>query len=110
MNNWAQINILYSNFSGVSAMSTTGEFKCGTCGLAYASLNDLHTHRTQHKGDKIYDCVICGKTLRRKFDLQIHMRLHTGEKPYSCEICGKSFSIEGNYMRHQIVHLKTKMF
>jgi len=79
-------------------------FTCGTCGLAFKTLEVLKGHEVTHTGIRNYECDICGKKFKKSTYLNTHKRIHTATYAESCQLCGKHFVQMGNYRNHMLKH------
>lgn len=82
--------------SAQSADSTSHEFQCENCGLAFKDVSALKTHLKTHGTVRRHECGDCKKNFKTRLSLTIHMRSHTGERPYVCEVCIVCLSINTN--------------
>ena len=86
---------------------------CDSCGLSFATKEDLRSHSRTHTGEKPYKCDRCDYRCARPDYLQKHQRTHTGDKPYRCEHCSMMFADRTRLVVHMRKHhahgdLKTK--
>ncbi|XP_064188664.1 myoneurin isoform X1 [Anguilla rostrata] len=79
-------------------------YKCGSCGLQFATSSNFKIHVRKHSGEKPYGCDRCGKHFAQASTLTYHMRRHTGEKPYVCDTCGKAFAVSSSLLAHSRKH------
>lgn len=78
---------LDNNKSVPSADSTSHDFQCENCGLAFKDVSALKIHLKTHGIMRRHECGDCKKNFKTRLSLTIHMRSHTGERPYVCEVC-----------------------
>jgi len=84
---------------------TRGRFVCDQCFQDYTSKANLDSHlRTQHGGDKPFECPDCGRKFSLKTRLNFHRKIHTGVKPHLCPNCGKSFRLKAHLIVHERSH------
>ncbi|GJQ86429.1 hypothetical protein Trydic_g10336 [Trypoxylus dichotomus] len=75
-------------------------FKCKQCNKSYTRLNHLHRHELSHGKRKMHVCKICNRTLARFEHLKRHLITHLKEKPYGCPNCNRGFNRFGHLQKH----------
>lgn len=80
-------------------------YTCDLCGVSFVTSSHLGRHMKGHNNIKPHKCDFCERAFILPGHLQDHIRSqHTGERPFECEICGNTFSRRKLLRQHKQLH------
>ncbi|XP_070535109.1 zinc finger protein 91-like [Ptychodera flava] len=89
-------------------------YPCEECGKVFNRKETLERHLRTHSSIKPYSCPVCHKCFKSKDWAEKHRVVyHSGDttlKPWSCSECDKTFTQKSNFLKHQRVHAKVKLY
>ncbi|XP_064545414.1 zinc finger protein pita-like [Drosophila montana] len=86
------------------------QFKCDSCHLSFASIENLSKHKLQHEGKRNFKCLNCMKAYRKKSKLLRHIQTHIKEHPNMCPQCSRTFGCRSKLRRHLYSHSEERPF
>ena len=78
--------------------------KCPVCKKKFKTMKQMHIHKAEAHGRRIYHCVKCDKWYPTSQKFDDHLRADLNIRPYKCDKCTKCFTAKKYLHHHSMTH------